>query len=203
MAGKWYGRVGVGQRCGAHVTGDTLGLWRAAVSIPPSAQRCSWLHPGVPRWRGAGRGGAGGAGGRRWGWEVTCFGSGASLSEETLWELTHREGGDDSLIHVNISKAGAKRVVPSDRTRSDGHQVKHKKFPLHHEERLFTRRVAEHWDRPPRGFGRPSPMSWAAAGSLPEGGTEQQLGRNVKPITDPGSAETSPDLFQRCRRRAS
>jgi len=38
-------------------------------------------------------------------------------------------------------------VVPSDRTRGNGHKLKHEKFQLN----LFTLRVTEHWNRLPRG----------------------------------------------------
>jgi len=42
-------------------------------------------------------------------------------------------------------------VVPSDRTRGDGHELKYRKFHLNIKKNFFTLRVAEHWNRLPRG----------------------------------------------------
>lgn len=38
-------------------------------------------------------------------------------------------------------------ALPSDRTSSSGHEVKHKKFYLSKRKNFFTLRVAEHWNR--------------------------------------------------------
>jgi len=42
--------------------------------------------------------------------------------------------------------------VPSDRTKDNGHKLKHRKFQLNTRKNFFTLRVMEHWKMLPRGF---------------------------------------------------
>jgi len=42
-------------------------------------------------------------------------------------------------------------VVAGDRTRCNGHKLKHRKFQLNMRKNFFTLRMTEHWSRLPRG----------------------------------------------------
>ena len=58
---------------------------------------------------------------------------------------------------INISRVGVRRmgpnvfsVVPSNRTRGNGHKLRHRKFCLNMRKNFFPLRVTEHWHRLPR-----------------------------------------------------
>ncbi|KAK4820933.1 hypothetical protein QYF61_008654 [Mycteria americana] len=76
--------------------------------------------------------------------------------EHFSYEERLRERGLLSLkkkwLRGNLINGGARlfSVVPSDRTRGNGHKVKHKRFRPNIRKHFFTVRVTEYWNRLPR-----------------------------------------------------
>jgi len=80
------------------------------------------------------------------------------LRELDLFSLKKRRLRGDLVNAYKYDKGGCQEkgarlfsVVPSNRTRGTGDKLKHKKFQLNMRKNFFTSKVAEHWNRLPRG----------------------------------------------------
>ncbi|KAK4828642.1 hypothetical protein QYF61_000290 [Mycteria americana] len=137
-----------------------LNSWRKGCKEPREVQQGEVQNPapaeeqsqapmyagGCPSRKQLCRKGPGGPGGHQVGYELAiCL-----CCKEGKWATRMIKGLEHLMEGAKRREPGSFQLVSSDRSRGNGHKLKHRRFPLNIRKHFFTERVTKHWHRLPR-----------------------------------------------------